>query len=308
MCSLPPSPHRELSRETVFNLIDQAARLGIREAVLTGGEPLLRRDLLDVCGHCRIRGVRSIVTTNGTLIDETLARAIAGSGMSHIHFSIDGMETTNDRVRGRGNFEKAVRGIELLARLKQAENRGPSIGVACTVMDHNLEDLPRLLAYADGLGVDVINFQPLLKDNFNTPDRRESKFWVREENWPALDQALQEIKDFKRKHIQIHEEPRLELLRKYYRKTLGGADWQCFGGYKTLFICVGDDGAPRVYTCHGICGNLNEKSLADCWVSKEARNLRKDVKRCRDLCLQSCYSRERSATLNAIVKGFLCRT
>jgi len=170
-------------------------------------------------------------------------------------------------------------------------------------MEHNLEDLPKLLSFADDLGVDVINFQPLLKDNFNTPDRQESEFWVREAKWPALDQALQAVKDLKRDHIQIYEEPKLELLRKYYRKTLEKADWQCFGGYKTIFICGGDDGAPLVYTCHGICGNLNERSLRECWYSKEASALRRGVKNCRDLCLQSCYSRERSGSLSAIIRG-----
>ncbi|MFH0984772.1 MAG: radical SAM protein [Candidatus Omnitrophota bacterium] len=300
MCSIRGDGSNRLSLATIFDILDQAANMGIQEAVLTGGEPLLRKDFFEICGHCKDRGLRSILTTNGTLVDEGLAQAIVSSGLSHIHFSLDGLEEANDLVRGKGSFKKTIEGIKKVDALRKISKNPLSVGIACTVMDHNLEDLPQLMAYADALNVDAINFQPLLKDNANTPDRRVSKFWIPDERWHVLDETIEQIKHFKARHLQLYEEPDLRLLKKYYRRSLSRSDWKCFGGYKTLFVCIGDTGTPLVYTCHGICGDLSEKSLRECWASREAAKLRKSVKRCRDLCLQSCYSRERSRSLWAI--------
>ncbi|MEI7751537.1 MAG: radical SAM protein [Candidatus Omnitrophota bacterium] len=305
MCSIPGGEHGELSKEVIFDILRQASDMGIKEVVLTGGEPLLRRDLFEICNDCREHGLRSILTTNGTLVNDELANAIVFSGLSHIHFSLDGMEETNDFVRGKGNFAKTVQGIRMLDKLRKSHSRDLSIGIACTVMDHNLEDLPKLVEFADGLNVDVINFQPLLKDNSNTPDRDDSEFWIHEAKGSLLDAAIEKIKSFKGKHIHVFEEPDLKLLGKYYRKKLVPSDWKCFGGYKTIFICVGDNGAPLVYTCHGICGNLSEKSLRECWGSQEANDLRRAVKTCKNPCLQSCYSRKGSESFAAIGLNFL---
>jgi MoaA/NifB/PqqE/SkfB family radical SAM enzyme len=304
MCSIHSASKAELSKEVIFDLLRQASDMGIKEVVLTGGEPLLRRDLFEICDDCKSKQLRAIVTTNGTLIDDALAQAIVSSGLSHIHFSLDGMEETNNLVRGKGNFSKAVQGIMLLDKLRKSQRRDLSIGIACTVMGHNLEDLPRLVEYADSLNVDVINFQPLLKDNANTPDRNESEFWVLEKKWPLLDAAIEKIKSFKGQHIHIYEEPDLRLFGKYYRKNLSASDWKCFGGYKTIFVCVGDSGAPLLYTCDGICGNLAERTLKECWASREANKLRQAVKKCKNPCLQSCYSRKNSESFASICRGF----
>jgi MoaA/NifB/PqqE/SkfB family radical SAM enzyme len=291
MCSIPQGKKGELSREEIFDLIKQAGAWGIREAILTGGEPFLREDLFEICDYSRSQGIRSVVTTNGTAITSEMARQAVSCGLGHLHFSLDGLEESHDLMRGKGSFRKSIEAIKLFEGLRRRQDRGPSLGVACTVMDHNLEDLPGLLEYADSLGVDVINFQPLLKDNTNTPDRGSMDLWVARERWGVLDDMIEKIKNFPRKHIHIYEEPDLRLLKKYYRQSLAPSDWICFGGYKTAFICLTDDGAPAVYTCHGLCGSLKNKKLKACWLSAEARLLRKRVKTCRKPCLQACYSR-----------------
>lgn len=294
----------DLSKNEVFSIIDQAAAMGIKETILTGGEPFLRDDLFEIFEYCKLKGLRSVVTTNGTLVDKALARKIVTSHLSHIHFSVDGLEEANDFIRGKGKFAKTISAIKLVNELRNKHNSKLSLGIASTVMDHNLEDLPRLLSVADGLNVDVINFQPLLKNNANTLDRGDTIFWVSCQRLPVLDEVIKKIKSFKGKHTSVYEEPDLMLLSKYYRRSLLLSDWKCFGGYKTIFICVGDNKAPLVYTCHGICGSLKEKSIKDCWMSAEAKRLRENVKKCKNPCLQSCYSRVISGSFLRTLKGF----
>jgi MoaA/NifB/PqqE/SkfB family radical SAM enzyme len=297
MCSITNSlpEDQELSTAQILRLIDEAQGYGIKEILLTGGEPFLREDLFEISRYCHSKGLRSIVTTNGTLINELVVESIISSKISHLHFSIDGFKEANDHIRGPGVFDKIVKAVNLLSE-KRKKCNSFSLGFACTVMDNNVDQLSGLVKLADNLNIDVINFQPLVKDNSNFLDKTEPLFWVKKENIPVLSEEIRKIKDYQARHITVYEEPRLELLIEYYRGCLTRKDWICFGGFKTAFICF-SKGKPLLYTCHGICGNLDEVSLKKAWTSGEARKLRIHSRDCKNLCIQSCYSREVSGSL-----------
>lgn len=290
----------ELSTQQILHIIDEAARNGITEAVFTGGEPFLRRDLFKICEYCHDKGLTSVITTNGILIDRDMAKNITESKVDHIHLSLDGLEETNDFFRGRGVFKRLIEAIEVLNG-ERAESRLFSIGVALTVMDRNVGELYEVVRLADDLNVDVINFQPLVNDNTNFLERNLSQYWVKKESIPTLEKEIAKIKRFKPRHVTIYEEPCLELLAKYYRGELTRKDWVCFGGFKTVFICYLKR-EPLVYTCHGICGNLDRVSLRRAWTSKQAYRLRLHSKNCQNLCMQSCYSQESAQSLGNLAR------
>jgi len=302
MCSIANSlpKEQELSTAQILHAIDEAQGYGIKEILLTGGEPFLREDLFEITKYCYGKGLRSIVTTNGTLINDRLIEPIINSKISHLHFSIDGLEETNDYFRGGGAFHKIIKAVGLLNRIRKKENIF-SLGFACTIMDNNVGQLSGLVKLADDLNVDVINFQPLVKDNSNFLDKTLPLFWVKKENIPILSAEICKIRDYTRRHITIYEEPRLELLIKYYKGQLGRKDWTCFGGFKTVFICFSNN-QPLIYSCHGVCGNLDEVNLKAAWLSRDAYRLRVHSKKCKDLCLQSCYSEEACGSLNNVLK------
>lgn len=304
MCSIVDllPQEEELSTEQIFHIIDQARDYGIRELLLTGGEPFLRSDIFKICEYADSRGLRSVITTNG-LIDGALAEQIAKSKISHIHISLDGLKETNDFFRGRGVFNKIIEGIKFLEE-KRKSNSFFSLGIACTIMDKNVKELYELVKLAEDLNVDVINFQPLVNDNANFLNKDLSPFWVKEENIPVLRKEIARIRGYWPRRITIYEEPRLELLIKYYRGQLTRKDWICFGGFKTAFICYSKN-EPLVYSCHGICGNLDKISLKKAWKSKEAYQLRLHSKRCKDLCMQSCYSKEHAQCLKNLFRSSL---
>jgi MoaA/NifB/PqqE/SkfB family radical SAM enzyme len=300
MCSivdlLPKS--EELSTKQIIKIIDDAKAYGIKEVLLTGGEPLLRKDIFEICLYCHQSGLRSIVTTNSVLIDEAMADQIVKSKMGHIHISIEGLEETNDFFRGKGSFNKVMNAVKIL-NIKRSTGDGFSTGFACTVMQNNVQDLFNIAKLADDLGVDVINFQPLVKDNANFNDKKLPEFWVKEAGLAHLKDQIRKIRDYKFKHVSIYEEPSLELLIKYYQGTLSRKDWVCFGGFKTVFVCYSKS-EPLVYSCHGVCGNLDKMTLKQAWQSMEAHNLRIHSRDCTELCMQSCYSMK-----NAQHLGFL---
>lgn len=293
----------ELSTEQIFRTIDEAADYGIKEVLFTGGEPFLRDDIFKICEYSHNRDLRSIITTNGVSIDNNVAESIAKSRVSHIHFSLDGLEGTNDFFRGRGVFKKIIAGISILNE-KRRKALPFSIGIACTVMDRNVEELYEIVRLADDLNVDVINFQPLVNDNANFLNKSSPLYWIKEDNIPVLREEIKRIRNYKPRQITIYEEPRLELLVKYYQGKLTKKDWICFGGFKAAFICYSKK-EPLVYSCHGICGNLDKISLKRAWRSKEAYKLRIHSKNCKDLCMQSCYSQEPAQSLGNLASFYI---
>lgn len=297
MCTIAGmSPEEEeISTDKIYKIIDDAALYGIKELLLTGGEPFLRTDIFSICDYSHAKGMRNIITTNGVLIDGEMAERIAGSNPGHIHFSLDGLEGTNDYYRGKGAFGKIIEAIKLLDN-KRSKGRHFSLGIALTVMDKNVPELYDVVKLADILNVDVINFQPLISDNANFIDRKIPQNWVAAEKIPLLRDQIKKIEKIAWRHVTVLKEPRLELLVKYYQGALHKKDWTCFGGFKTAFVCFSKK-EPLLYTCHGICGNLSEVSLRKAWTSRQAKELRLHSAKCKNLCIQSCYSREASSSL-----------
>jgi radical SAM protein with 4Fe4S-binding SPASM domain len=88
----------------------ELAALGSFRLGLTGGEPLLRKDLLDVIDAATAHGLHPCLTTNGLLLDEPLARELGRRELVWVNVSLDGATAaTNDRVRGAGTFDEVVR-------------------------------------------------------------------------------------------------------------------------------------------------------------------------------------------------------
>jgi radical SAM protein with 4Fe4S-binding SPASM domain len=104
----------ELTTEEAFRLMDDLARWGIRLLVIDGGEPLCREDMLDVVKYASSKGIRTTIGSNGTLIDEAMARKMLDAGVKAVAISVDGADAqTHDSFRGvSGTFDDTIRGIE----------------------------------------------------------------------------------------------------------------------------------------------------------------------------------------------------
>ena len=94
--------------------------------------------------------------------------------------------------------------------------------------------------------------------------------------------------------MELKEGVPLELFLKYYREGMGEKDWMCYAGYENIFITLCNPegkGTMQSYVrfCMGFGGNVREMSLKEIWHSPQARSLRKELKRCKSPCLQSCF-------------------
>ncbi len=107
----------DLSLHACCGFLDELDRMDVFQVNFGGGEPFLRGDFLDILDYAHARRITTCVSTNGTMLDETLAGRLAEMEYLYIQVSLDGATPgTNDPIRGMGTFERIISGIEMLVR------------------------------------------------------------------------------------------------------------------------------------------------------------------------------------------------
>jgi heme d1 biosynthesis radical SAM protein NirJ len=130
----------ELSTEEVYRVMDDLKRFHVPVLILSGGEPLMRRDIFDVSSRAKEMGFYVGLSTNGTLIDESSIGRIAEVGYDYVGISIDGIKPTHDRFRRReGAYDASMNAIRL------CRDRGIKVGMRFTMTQDNARELPELL-------------------------------------------------------------------------------------------------------------------------------------------------------------------
>ncbi len=130
----------ELTTAEGLVLLADLAGFGVPVVLFSGGEPLTRPDLFTLMWRARELGMRTVLSTNGTLIGAAEAAALRAVGVSYVGVSLDGLERTHDRVRGaRGAFQAALAGI------KACQAAGLRVGLRVTVHRCNAAEVPELL-------------------------------------------------------------------------------------------------------------------------------------------------------------------
>jgi len=139
----------ELSTTEGKQLLDELSQFGVPAVLFSGGEPLTRPDLFELAAHARSLGLRCVLSTNGTLIDDETAHRIADTGFSYVGISFDGIDAAHDRVRGKqGAYEEAIAG------LRSVRTAGVRTGLRFTVHRMNLDQLPAIFDLLETEAID----------------------------------------------------------------------------------------------------------------------------------------------------------
>lgn len=132
----------ELNTAEGKKLIKDLANFGSPVVLFSGGEPLLRGDLLELARVANDLGMRTVISSNGTLITKKLAKEMKKIGLSYIGISLDGLAETHDRFRGvKGAFTAALRG------LRYCQDAGLKVGLRFTINRRNFQDIPGIFAF-----------------------------------------------------------------------------------------------------------------------------------------------------------------
>ncbi len=126
----------ELTTTEGKQLLDDLALFGAPVVLLSGGEPTVRKDLPELAAYAVEKGMRAVISTNGTLITRDLAETLKAIGLSYVGVSLDGMKTVNDKFRGvAGAFDAALKGIE------NCQNAGIKVGLRFTINKFNRDEV-----------------------------------------------------------------------------------------------------------------------------------------------------------------------
>ncbi|RKZ40563.1 MAG: heme biosynthesis protein [Gammaproteobacteria bacterium] len=144
----------ELTTNEVCHLLDNIAQRSIETmVVLTGGEPLVRRDLETLIAHGSQLGLSMVVGTNGVLLTEHRVQSLIKSGVLGVGISLDSLDPTyHDAFRGgAGTWAQTMTGIENCRRY------GLSFQIHFSVTENNAKELPAMIDFARLLGARVLN-------------------------------------------------------------------------------------------------------------------------------------------------------
>lgn len=138
----------ELSTKEGKILLDDLAQFGVPVILFSGGEPTIRKDLPELAAYAVSKGMRAVISTNGTLISQKMARILKDIGLSYVGISIDGMEEINDRFRGvKGAFSAALEGI------KNCKAAGIKVGLRFTINKFNADEIPKIFKLLEDVDI-----------------------------------------------------------------------------------------------------------------------------------------------------------
>lgn len=148
---------RELTHEQGLALLDDLASFGVPVVLFSGGEPLMRPDLIDLARYAVSKGMRAVISTNGTLIDREKAARLREVGLSYVGVSLDGMEEVNDRFRGKkGAFRAAMEGI------RNCKDVGLKVGLRFTINRINMEEVSSIFDLLEAEDIPRVCFYHLV--------------------------------------------------------------------------------------------------------------------------------------------------
>ena len=147
----------ELSLNEGKVLINDLAEFGVPVMLFSGGEPLVRKDLPELAAYAVKKGMRAVVSTNGTLITPQIAQTLKDIGLSYVGISLDGMEEINDRFRGvKGAFRLALKGIE------NCKKAGIKVGLRFTINKSNVGQIPEIFKLLEEMEIPRVCFYHLV--------------------------------------------------------------------------------------------------------------------------------------------------
>ena len=263
----------ELNHEQGIALIDDLADFKVPVILFSGGEPLMRPDILELIQHARSRGVRAVISTNGTLIKPDLAAKLKDVELSYVGVSLDGLQETNDRFRGiPGAYDQALAGI------RTCLSAGIKVGLRFTMNRRNVQDIGGIFDLLERERIPRVCFYHLVYAGRGS--KLVAEDLSHEETRQAVDLIMQRTKALHAKGFPIEcltvdnhcDGPYvyLQTLREDPKRAEGVLELLKMNGGNSSGVgiaCVSWDGEiyPDQFWRHCAVGNVLKKPFSATW-------------------------------------------
>src|SRR5436190_740518 len=253
---------RELETEQWIRAFGEARRLGVLQLALTGGEPMLRRDLVELCAAARDAGLYSSLITAGTLFTRDRAQALKAARLDHVQISIHSPDAeTNDRIAGNRSFEKKI------AAARHAKELDLPLTINCVLHRQNLDRIEDMLDLALDLGaqrLELANTQ-----YYGWAVANQAALMPSREQLRRAEDAVQRFRERVGPKVDV-----LWVLPDYYEEY----PKPCMGGWGRDAMVVTPNGdvlpCQAAATIPGLeFANVRDKPLAEIWFESAAFNM-----------------------------------
>ncbi len=255
----------ELSTSRYLELLRELSSLGVRRIhVVGGGEPLMRNDVLDIMGAVKGLGMEGVLTTNGTLLDESVARALVDMKWDVAMFSVDApTPEAYGMIRGSPHmFERVVASMNELTRVKRLRGAvKPLLHIHCVVTNLNYELLEDMVDFAHGAGAQILTF-----DKYYPED---PSLVLREREIRVMLERLKRAAVKAEKYgLLVNVKEFLSLYRRPPRGVI------CYRPWLSADINYNGDVVPCCYS-EEVMGSIRFRSFRDVWNGEKYNQLRK---------------------------------
>jgi len=263
----------ELSTAEVYAAMDDLRAFGVPVLILSGGEPLLRRDIFDISRRAKDMGFYVGLSSNGTLIDAPTANRIAEVGYDYVGISLDGIGEVHDRFRREvGAYDAALNGIRL------CRDKGIKVGLRFTMTEHTVASLPGLLDLVDEEDIDKFYLSHLVyagrgnryrEDDAVHRTTREAMDMVFARCWDYVQRGL--LKEFVTGNNDADGVYLLFWVRKHFPEMEAHirAKLAAWGGNASGVNVANIDNLgnvhPDTFWWHHTLGNLRERPFSEIW-------------------------------------------
>lgn len=258
-----------LDTENLISVFDQAEQLGVDAIALNGGEPLLRKDVVELTEALCQRRILPILMTNGVLL-ENKWDALGNAGLKYIIISLDSLVPEHYEFQRGINFTSAMRGVE--TALKMREKYGDVIIHLTTVLTrYNLEDMIPLVEFCDNnkiwLEISVYDTYGMTEDKLSVTDSLRLK------------QVVEKLKELKQcgSYISSSYEYLDHLEEFCIKHNRIPQNYSCFSGYGILLMDDTLNARPCWGSQVGNIGNIKECTLAEVWNNTLMQHYRKEM-------------------------------
>lgn len=286
MCDIPRHREAECASEDWRRAISDAAALGAKTVVFSGGEPLLREDIFELIACVKSKGMGACLTSNGLLINGDVARRFRDLGVDVVNVSVEGPRSIHDALRGEGAFEKAIRALEHLRQHKVEST------IATMVSSHNYAHLKEVVGLAKTCGATTIKFQPF-STIFLDAAKDTKGFFVPASSREELETIMEEVAQLcLDSGIATNPRGYLAGIPAY----LTGGLRQRQAGCNALFASCPINSRGQIYPCwvlthkQYLIGDIRREGLASAWGSRRRADIVEKIRRsgCPG-CMMSCY-------------------
>lgn len=269
--------------------------------ILSGGEPLLRKDLFEILSHASSIGLNMSIATNGTLLTGKDASRFRELGVRRVSVSIDSSdEARHDTSRGmRGAYKKALQAASIL----KAE--GMPFQINFTVTKHNKDEIRTIAKLAHSLGAAAAHYFVVVATGCGRElDKNEML------DSEDMDEVLRGVNKLSR---EFSMEIRPTCAPQYVRFTPGGHSGGCLAGSRVFFI----SSEGYVYPCGYLpveAGSIREEAVDSIWknsqvfISLRQNDLKGSCSACslKSRC-RGCRARAYSATGDYMAGDATCK-